>query len=413
MLGINKISLKRRTGSRLVACILLLATLTVSVIARNGNIRYASPYLASASVPGDNARTLVLTENFDNAISVYAELILRDSTNVVLSAEYAYALALDGIYDAALIRLDKIRNLQPANQDVNFYASQILSLMGYDQLSGEFLRTQGNSSAPSWIASKAPVLLQKYKRIPKEPGTLTGDELVTKFTRANRLTAQNCTFQSIALFEEITYQYPSVYLPYLGYSAALEKAGMYDKAAETIQKALTLVGSTPEDQEAKQVLEKRLAALQSKTGTSKSGSKTVTTPNTEIMKPQMMAYGGGTFSSDYTNFNARVGVFVSKSDYTAFDIGLYNSGSSTYTNLGLSIYNRQKIFVAGFGLTSTLGGGSSIFYGKVSVGLSIMNKKGTTSLDIFLDGKMPLSKGQPTVMGLSIGESVYFGKRKK
>jgi hypothetical protein len=41
-----------------------------------------------------------------------------------------------------------------------------------------------------------------------------------------------------------------------------------------------------------------------------------------------------------------------------------------------------------------------------------MNKKGTASFDIFLDGKVPLKKGYSTLMGLSIGRSFYFGKRK-
>jgi tetratricopeptide (TPR) repeat protein len=413
MLGIRKLKSKRWMGSQIISCMLMLATFQTLCVAGDGNFRSAPVYLASAAVSGDNARTLMLTENFDNAISVYAQLIVRDSGNVSLNAEYAYALALDGIYDAALIRLDKAQKMQPSNQETNFYASQILALMGFQQLADEYVKVVGSSGAPSWIASKAPLLLQKYRRILKEPGNRSGNELVTLFTRANRLTAQNCTFQSIALFEEITSQYPEVYLPYMGYSLALEKAGMYEQSLKTIQKALTLIGNTPEDQEAKQVLEKRLTTLQSKVTTGNNTSKANPTSISEVAKPQMMAYGGGSFSSAYTSFNAKMGVFISKSDYAAFDIGLTNFGSSTYTNLGLTLYNRKKIFVAGLGLTSTLGGGSSVFYGKVSVGISIMNKKGTTSLDIFLDGKMPLKSGYATVMGLSIGESVYFGKRKK
>jgi tetratricopeptide (TPR) repeat protein len=413
MLGTIKLKSKWWRGSRIISYMLMLATFQTFSIAGDGNFKSASGYPAFAAVSGDNARTLVLTENFDNAISVYAQLILRDSGNVSLNAEYAYALALDGIYDAALIRLDKVQRIQPSNQETNFYASQILALMGFQQLADEYIKVAGSSNAPSWIASKAAALLQKYKRAPKVPGSISGDELVTRFTRANRLAAQNCTFQSIALFEEITSQYPDVYLPYMGYSLALEKAGMYEQSVKTVQKALTLTGSSPEDQEAKQVLEKRLTTLQSKVTSGSAASKATTTSTSEASKPQMMAYGGGSFSSTYTNFNARMGVFISKSDYAAFDIGLSNSGSNTYTSMGLTLYNRQKIFVAGFGLTSTLGGGSSVFYGKVSVGLSIMNKKGTTSLDIFLDGKMPLKSGYATVMGISIGESVYFGKRKK
>jgi hypothetical protein len=41
-----------------------------------------------------------------------------------------------------------------------------------------------------------------------------------------------------------------------------------------------------------------------------------------------------------------------------------------------------------------------------------MNRDRTSSLDIFLDVNTTLSEGSPIIFGLSLGKSMYFGKRK-
>jgi len=126
----------------------------------------------------------------------------------------------------------------------------------------------------------------------------------------------------------------------------------------------------------------------------------------------MMAYAGGYLSSSYSSLSVRFGQFFTRNDYATVDLGMTNSSGSTYANVGFTIFNRQKIFVLGLGLTGSFGGGNSLFYSKLSVGPSFMNKKGTASFDIFLDGKVPLKKGYATMMGISVGRSIYFGKRK-
>jgi hypothetical protein len=107
-----------------------------------------------------------------------------------------------------------------------------------------------------------------------------------------------------------------------------------------------------------------------------------------------------------------VGSFFTRTNYATFDFGMTSASGATYANLGFSVYDRQGIFVLGVGMTGSFGEGSSVLYSKISVGPSFMNKKGTASFDIFLDGKVPLKKGYSTLMGLSIGRSFYFGKRK-
>lgn len=370
------------------------------------------PRYASGTI--ESARALVLTENFDHAVTEYARLMVHDSANVSLNAEFAYALALDGIYDAALARLDRIWPMKAGNADAAFYAAQVFNLMGYDRLATDIGQSAGQNASPDWIASKAPLLLQKYRRTVSRPDQINRNELVDAFNRANKLTARNFTLQSVALFEDITYRYPGAYLPYLGYSIALEKAGLYEKSVQAIQTALILVGNKPEQNETREVLEKRLASLQGKSGTTPgSVNAGLSTGAPEKASLQKMAYAGGFISSGYSSFNARFGQFFTRTNYATVDMGISVANSSTFTNLGFTLFNRQKIFVLGFGLTGSFGEGSSVLYSKISVGPSFMNKKGTASFDIFLDGKAPLKKGYPTTLGISIGRSIYFGKRKQ
>jgi tetratricopeptide (TPR) repeat protein len=370
--------------------------------------------MTNDAVSNETARVLLLTENINSAIAVYAQLLSKDSTNAVLSSEYAYALALDGIYDAAMVRLDKIWSGKADNKEVNYFTSQVFALMGYDQLAGEFLKESEKNYTPAWISSKAPELMQKHKRILTKPTALNRDELVTMFKQANRLTAQNFTLQSVSMFEEIVNQYPGEYLPYVGYSIALEKAGLLEKSAQTIEAALHIIGDNPEQKDTKQFLDQRLLMIKNKISLQpqNSGSTVSQSPASGDKGPQMLAYAGGLISSTYSSLNIRGGQFITKSTYTTIDFGLTSSSSKVYTNVGFSVYNRERVFVEGFGLTGTFSNGTTALYAKISVGLSFMNKNRTSSLDIFLDGRMPITKGGVTTVGLSIGQSIYFGKRK-
>lgn len=399
-----------RKGTNLILCTILLMEIQ-SVVFAGQNQKAGSPVYESVS--NESARVLLLTENINGAIGVYARLILKDSTNVSLSSEYAYALALNGIYDAAIVRLDKIWSRKAGNNEVNYFTSQVFALMGYDQLASEIWNESEKNIAPPWISAKAPELLQKRKRKQLKPAASGRDELVTMFKHANRMTAQNFTVQSIASFEEIINQYPDEYLPYVGYSIALEKAGMLEKSAKTIEKALQLTGNNPEQTETRQFLNQRLVSVKNKISLQVQNKvQTVSSPDVKgDNDPQLIAYAGGFIAKSYTSLNARFGNYLSKSTYVSADMGVTNAGSNTFVNIGLSGYNRQGIYVAGFGLTAALGTTAAL-YGKISVGLSFMNKNRTSSLDIFLDGKMPLTKGGVTTVGLSVGQSIYFGKRK-
>ena len=126
----------------------------------------------------------------------------------------------------------------------------------------------------------------------------------------------------------------------------------------------------------------------------------------------MLAYGGGMFSTSYLSLTGRFGTFISGAGSISADLGVTSSGGSTSISIGAMNFFRQKIFAGGYGIGFGFGGGSTTFNLKVSVGLSIMNKENNASWDIFLDGRQPLgAEGAATIVGLSIGRSVYFGSR--
>ena len=370
---------------------------------------------ASGNNPSLNkARNYVLAENINEAIATYGKLIKADATNPSLLAEDAYALALAGIYDAALMRLDLCRKMGAVTPEINFYTAQVFALMGYNDLAGEFWKTRDINEAPAWIFSKSSMLLQKYRSKFPVTTTRTRDQLIANFKRANELASQTQYFQSIALFHDIIAIYPNEYLPYVGYSITLEKTGALEKSAQSIEKAISLIGNAPDNQANKQFLEKRLATIRQNMTlpTPYSSPEMPVSKVQDAAGPQMMAYAGGMLAPNTTNINGRIGYFVSGSSNVSLDFGVWKNAEYSSSNVGLTLYNRQKIFVSGAGLGMNAANGNSAFSLKLSVGISKMNKSRTGSIDVFLDMNKGLKQGALTTYCFSIGTSKYFGKRK-
>jgi len=388
------------------------------VFSQAKNTKSPAAAYSSASVASNpshsKARNFILAENIKEAISVYGSLIKTDVTSPVLLAEDAYALALAGIYDAALMRLDLCRNSGAITPEVNYFTSQVFALMGYNDLAGEFWKPSAEFKAPVWISAKASFLLQKYRSKSPVTKTRTREQLIANFKHANELASQTQYFQSIALFHDIVNIYPNEYLPYVGYSITLEKTGALEKSAQTIEKAISLIGNTTEAQANKQYLEKRLAAIRQNMAI----LPPFTAPEMPVLKipeakgPQMMAYAGGMIAPNSTNINGRIGYFISGTSNASLDFGVWKAAEYTASNVGLSIYNRQKSFVSGAGLLMNSANGTSAFSFKVSVGFSKMNKNRSSSFDVFLDMNKGFKTESLTTFCFSIGTSKYFGKRK-
>jgi tetratricopeptide (TPR) repeat protein len=362
----------------------------------------------------EKARNFILSENINDAIAAYAQLIKNDSTNANLLAEDAYALALGGIYDAALMRLDCIWSIGVNSPDANYFTAQVFALMGYNDLANEFWKESDKNKTPEWISNKAKILLQKFKCKSPNPSTAKSEELIANFKRANDLASKKLYLQSIALFQKVINLCPNEYLPYVGYSIALEKTGALEKSQQSIEKAISLIGTTTEDQDKKQYLEHRLAAIKGKIATIPIGIMPGFPQRIvpDVKQPQMMAYFGGSLGHSTSSLNGRIGYYISESSNASFDLGTMKSSGSAYTNLGLSVYNRQHNFVSGGGLLLSSSNSTTTLFLKLSIGFSKMNISRTSSIDIFLDVNEGLGKTALKTFGLSIGKSIYFGKRK-
>ena len=356
----------------------------------------------------EKGRNLILTGKINEAIASYAPLA-QNSTNTTLIAEYAYALALAGIYDAALINLDRTGS-NFNETDIKYFTSQVFVLMGYNDIATEFWKPSYNSIIPSWIALKANELSEKYK------STITGskktnrEELIVKFKQANELVEEHSYLQSIALFHEITDILPNEFLPYAGYSISLEKIGALEKSQQVIEKALTLVGNNQENSEKRQFLQYRLAAVKAKIS---SYAKVKSEYQKNIINdrgPQMMAYGGTMITSSLFSLNCRIGYFISDKTNTSFNLGVNNSSTGgSSLNLGLSVYSRYHALICGLGFQNYESNWSIVY----SLGVSIRFKKHKNqSFDIFLDLDKGFGSNSVTTENISFGIPIYFGKRK-
>lgn len=363
----------------------------------------------------EKARDYLISEKISDAIIAYS-LPVKISSDPSLISEYAYALALGGFYDAALIQLDRLWSIDQTSADVNYFSAQIFALMGYNELASEFWKESATSRKPVWIAaSKLSILLQKNKRKYPVSAILNQEEIKANFKRANELASDDSYFQALALFQEIVNQYPNEFLPYVGFSITLEKIGALEKSVQILKKGISSIPDDAEHKEIRQILEQRTVTIKQKI---KPLPESTTLQLHQIKMPevngfQMMAYAGGMLASSYSNLSLRYGYFVSGESNISADFGLSKtktSGSSS--NLGFSYYSRKNIFVAGVGLQATFRDGTSALYYKISVGLSFMNKKRSASYDIFIDGNKGFNKIAPTIINLSIGRSIYFGKRK-
>ena len=397
----------------------LQAYISIFVLLANINCMYQQfakmrEDLTDNNSQNEKGRTLLLSGNVNEAIASYAPLA-QNSTNTTLVAEYAYALALGGIYDAALINLDRIGS-KIDESDVSYFTAQVFALMGYDDIAVEFWKPSENSKIPAWIALNSAILLEKFKcKLPrsKKPSR---EELVAKFKLANELVTDHLYLQSIALFHEIIDFLPDEYLPYAGYSVSLEKIGSIEKSTQVIEKALSLVGDHPEDLEKKQFLEQRLAAIKelmvSPTKVNSAFQKNVL----GAKHPQMMAYGGGSIASSSVSLMFKIGRFISDQSNVTCNLGItnYPGGGGASGNLGVSYYNRYHAYIYGIGLMSSGNSWSIVYSLGMELNLKFKKTKGPAfdKMQIFLDFNQGLSSGSPFSGNFSVGLPLYFGTRK-
>jgi tetratricopeptide (TPR) repeat protein len=406
----NKVTLKKERlfAMRTILCCCVLVLFTASnCFGQQVKKSEAKPSLIPMNLQNEKARDLILAYKINEAVASYAESVEKDSTNVTMIAEYAYALALDGFYDGALINLDRIGS-GTGSSDVIYFKAQVFALMGYYDISTELWKPSDNSKIPAWLAINSDQLLEKYKRKPNSI-KLSKEEIIAKFKRANELGAYHSYFQSIALFHEIIDYLPNEYLPYAGYSVVLEKIGALQKSTQMLEKAISVLGNKAENLENKQFLEKRLSELKVRiTQKPNNTSNSFYSNKPESSRPQMMLYAGGVLQPNLTSINFRIGYYLLDHTNGSLNLGIM-SDSVFSLNFGLSFYSSYRSFVYGGGLQISSSGNSYLIY---SIGFRIKSKKNkNVTNDLFLEVDQGLSSQTPTTFNLSYGTSIYFGKR--
>lgn len=350
-----------------------------------------------------NIRKQLLAGQREAAIQRYSSLIsqyqsLRNAGKGVdgeLLAEYAYTLALNKMYDGALLNIDRARALQAKH--VDFYTAQILSLMDYPDMAEIFAK---GAEEPEWLMAVYRKWSEEYKSTP----VLNGEEYSTALQRANELAAKKQSIQAIVIMRELEDNYPDVFLTYICSSAVWETLGYEEMAVKQLEKGLSCMKPGDTSEENKKNYEAHLEWLKIRIEKKKSTFYMLK----KRYEPEFMIYAGGTVAKSTFTINSRLGFYTNNRVSASINIGISRISSETYGNIGFSGYKTWGIFMAGLGVNEQFGGGNNVFSLAPSVGLSFLNKSQTSSFDIMLNCYIPFKSGGSVAYGISIGKTFYF-----
>lgn len=341
----------------------------------------------------------------DKALVRYSEAVKqaqkqRNSGHGVdaeLLAEYAYTLALNHDFEAALINIDRARMLGMKYGD--FYSAQILLLMGHNNAAEQLMK---QAKVPNWINGVYQGLNQKFTTV----RTINQDSPENALIRANKLAAQRQFIQAIALFEELITIYPDVPIFYIDYSTVWESLGYYGYAVQLLQKGLDKIPQDSINVNSRQALTNHLNSVNKMNAEFENASwlKRIL----GMKPPKFMTYVGASFAKDLYSLNGRMGIYTSNNFSTSLNIGFNYSGEQFSGTIGLSAYKAWGILVAGLGLSEQFGKNLDMFSLTPTIGLTFLNKTQTSSFDIMLNGYVPFSSNQKFSYSISIGKTVYF-----
>lgn len=364
----------------------------------------------------ERTHALIKNEKLREALDIYGDINHQLQNNRktgsgvdgTFLAEYAYALALHHDFEAALMNIDRARMVGTKYGD--FYASQVLTLIGYTDPAQQLMK---QAKMPDWINGIYQGLNEKYKTMGstyRPVASINRDAPETALKRANKLAANRQTIQAIALFEELAAIYPKTYIIYIDYSTVWESLGNYAYAAHLLQKGIDLM---PEEsgienplQQNKQIFQNHLAKVNQMKASFENASwlKRLLGMN----PPKMMTYVGASAAKDFYSLNGRMGVYTSNKFSASLNLGLNYASEEFSGSIGVSAYKAWGIFVGGLGVTDMFGKDSNTFSLTPSVGLSFLNKSQTSSFDVMVNGYIPFSSDQKFSYSISVGKTIYF-----
>ena len=351
----------------------------------------------------NEAQAALKEENLTKSLASYSKAVKQMQSqrnngkgiDVDILAEYAYALALHHDFETALMNIDRARMLGTKYGD--FYAAQILAVMGYTDAMQQQMRS---AKIPEWINGVYKNLNEKYKTT----ASINRNAPETALKRANKLAANGQTIQAIALFEELAAIYPNTYIIYVDYSAVWENLGHYAYAANLLQKGIDLM---PKEQSGnKQIFLNHLTKV---------NDMKTRYENASWMKrllgmnpPKLMTYVGASAAKDMYSLNGRMGLYTCNKFSASVNVGLNYASEEFSGSIGVSGYKTWGIIVGGLGITDMFGKDMNTLSLTPSTGLSFLNKSQTSSFDIMVNGYIPFSKEQKFSYSISIGKTIYF-----
>ena len=316
-----------------------------------------------------------------------------------LLGEYAYALALNHDFEAALIYLDRCLALSGTYQE--FYTAQVFAIMGFTNASDAIGQ---NAAIPPALADTYQSLTRAYTATKAHVSGLSPAE---SLKRANELAGKGQTAQSIAIFEELLAGFPKEPLVYISASTAWESLKQYGYASSLMEKGINLASQSNYTRERLAIYNTRFDDLRK--------ARLQTTRDSWFQKsifgdqiPQLMAYGGATVASGLFSLNARLGIHTAKQYSGSLNTGLAISGNQLTGSIGISGYKTWNIFVVGLGVNDQFSKDTNVFGLAPSVGLTFPDKSGMSSFDIMIGFNIPFSSNSSLSYSISIGKTVYF-----
>lgn len=342
----------------------------------------------------EEARDAVINEQFTKAIELYAELVKEDASaknaNGDMLAEYAYVLALSHNFDFALAYIDKAR--MSKSKYANFYTRQILNIMGVPSIASKF----PINKAPDW-------LIADYKSFNSNYSINNTDDIIvsrTELDRAYEMLSQKQYIRSIVILNKLEKSYPDAYIVSVVNSFAWECVGNYDQAALCLEKAIQMMGDK-EPTGQKDAYVQHLNSL-------KGNKETTSFESVGRFAPRFCTYLGTYAAKGVLSLNGRVGLYTNNLFSTSLNVSINRANEQLLYNVGVSAYKTWRIFMGGFGVSYLFGSEKGSFNLSPCAGLTFLNEKKTSSLDIMFNCYIPFSSDGQFSYGITIGKTIYL-----
>ncbi|MCR5520209.1 MAG: tetratricopeptide repeat protein [Bacteroidales bacterium] len=363
--------------------------------------------LLASEVDGKDGIGLLTAGHIPEAVRSYSAEVQRsqdersagEGVPADLLGEYAYALALSHDFDAALANIERSRAL--GGKYADFYSAQILRVMGLDDAADEL----GKNVAIPWnIRNHYEALNKKYASRARLVSGTPAEVIKT----ASTLAAAGQSVQALAKLGDLKQRYPENAVIYSCESTVWESLKHYRKAAQSLEKALSLTPSTADNLGRRTIYGNHLNTLKTKFDPVPAQPNFWKDKVLGYDKPRLMVYGGATLTSGLSSLNMRLGLYTSACFSASLNLGIARASKTTTGTIGISAYKTIKYLIFGMGISDSFSKGSNVFTLNPSAGVSFPAKDGMSSTDVMLGLSLPLSSGVGLGYSISVGRTFYF-----